>query len=470
MNSKKFIIAITPAMAIMIALLFMIMPAAGAVQAQPAVASTVQPNIALNTQATWNTFNSSMAYNQYINATGGTSYLKVANGSGNFISVVPGNIQSKDLQGENITTVGPWDSTVWTLGNTLANTLQTTGKSGTSEYLAITENATVAQGPFISYTIPVSGLISSSPAFNYVTMQYKLSGPAQTGTYSNIAIGNGSATYVLGTINPGQSGYLSLSLAQVERMSGNTVSFNTTGAAAAAELRITAGIRADAGSNSYNLSILGVALTTYPGELGYNSNGSAVTQAYGTAYMNVFKPAFPMAVINSGYTENLTQPMNITTDYKETQTPLSGNYIEQVEYTGTLGNITAPEITFTGANITINQDIPSKQIQVLEINGISYINSMNTTGSNKTIMLTVANPGASYTIIDITDYTSTQWQSIASPAGFFQDPTAWIEGGIFSALIVVVVFLGFKGLGKTLTGEKANEENHTRILNGKKGR
>ena len=469
MNSKKFIIAITPAMAIMIALLFMIMPAAGAVQAQPAVASTVQPNIALNTQATWNTFNSSMAYNQYINATGGTSYLKVANGSGNFISVVPGNIQSKDLQGENITTVGPWDSTVWALGSTVG-AVEIAGKSGTSEYLSITENATVAEGPSIYYKIPVSDLISSSPAFNYLTLQYKLSGPAQTGTYSNIALGNGTVSYVFGTITPGQSGYFSLSLAQIQKMSGNTVSFNTTGSNAAADLGITAGIHTDAGTNTYNLSVLGMALTTYPVELGYNSTGSAVTQAYGTAYMNVFKPGFPMTVINSGYTENLTQPMNITTDYKETQTPLSGNYIEQVEYTGTLGNITAPEITFTGANITINQDIPSKQIQVLEINGISYINSMNTTGSNKTIMLTVANPGASYTIIDITDYTSTQWQSIASPAGFFQDPTAWIEGGIFSALIVVVVFLGFKGLGKTLTGEKANEENHTRILNGKKGR
>ena len=201
-----------------------------------------------------------------------------------------------------------------------------------------------------------------------------------------------------------------------------------------------------------------------------NSTGAAVAQGIGNIHLSVFKPAVPMTIDSNGYSENLTQPLDITTNYRETKTPLSGNYIEQVEYTGTVGNMSAPGLAYTASNITINQDIPSKQIQVLEINGISYSNSMNTTGSNKTIMLTVANPASSYTVIDITDYTSTQWQSISSPAGFLQNPTAWIEGGIFSALIVIVGFLGFKGLGKTLSGDKANEENHARILNGKKGR
>ena len=477
-NIKKITLAITPAMAIMIALLFMIMPAAGAVQAQPAVASTVQPNIALNTQATWTSFNSSMAYNEYLNGTNGINYLNVENGTGNYISVNAKDIQAKALSNDKLPNgLYANSSSAYSVGYLEGPqggaVFSSIGSNPVS--VSLNESNAAAQGSTgtgtgIGTMINVNNL-SSNPNFDYITAQYSFTGPAAVNAYAQMEIFNtttSSTSSNIGASNaatelhPGQSGYFSFNLASLNR----TSSFLTN----SKDIYIMFNFYLPTGSSTYTITINGLAVTTYPITLGMNSTGAAVAQGIGNIHLSVFKPAVPMTIDSNGYSENLTQPLDITTNYRETKTPLSGNYIEQVEYTGTVGNMSAPGLAFTGANITINQDIPAKQIQVLEINGISYSNSMNTTGSNKTIMLTVANPASSYTVIDITDYTSTQWQSISSPAGFFQNPTAWVEGGIFSALIVVVVFLGFKGLGKTLKGDKANEENHARILNGKKGR
>ena len=467
----------TPAIAIIIALIFMIMPAGAAIQAQPAVDnSSIQPNINLNTQATWSSYNSSMASNEYINAIGGQGYLNVQNGTGNYISLNTQDIRSPELQNDNLSTSSKWDTAGWGL-NSASPFYGSDIQSGTSKgtvYVQLNESDSGGINGNTGVSIPLADYPSNNINYDYVTMAAQLSGPTQTGVSAGIQIEPNRADNVnpmLKYIYPGQTYYFSMNLNQIKAQEGSTENFNTT-ANGTTSLFAGAWITLPESANDYvyNFTVTAMAFTSYPIALGENATGQQIIQSSGNAQLSNFKPAVPMTIINSGYSENLTQPLNITANYTETQTPLSGNYIEQVEYTGKLGNLTAPDITFNQANISINQDIASKQIQVLEINGISYSSMMNTTGSNKTLTLLTVNPGSTYSVIDITDYTASQWLAISSPAGFFQNPTAWIEGGIFSALIVIVVFLGFKGLGKTLNGKESSKENHARILNGKKGR
>ena len=88
------------------------------------------------------------------------------------------------------------------------------------------------------------------------------------------------------------------------------------------------------GSNTYTITINGLAVTTYPISLGMNSTGGAVTQGIGNIHLSVFKPGVPMVIGSNGYSENLTQPMSLT-NYTTTQTPItSGNYIDILHLQG----------------------------------------------------------------------------------------------------------------------------------------
>lgn len=457
----KFII---PAFAIFIALIFLMAPigaASHSISPATITSTNYQPNPTLNTQATWSTFNSSMAYNQYINATGGKAYLNVQNGTGNYISVNPGDIQSKYLQGDNITTLGAWDSTAWTLSSN--GGLQTTiGKSGTSEYITATENSTAAGNVVGSYIIPLSDLISNSPTFNYLTVQYKFTGDAQTGTDAKMCIFNGTdgtASNSVGIIYPGQSGYFTLNLAQIQKMGKGT--FNITGSGAMKELEIAPTINEQAGTNTYNLSILGMALTTYPIMLGYNATGAPVTQAYGNGYMSVFKPAVPMNIINSGYTENLTQSMSLT-NYTTTQTPItSGSYIEQVGYQATFSLPSSPDLSYSASNFSLPLSVPASQFQVLDVNGVSYLSSLGNKTNGTAVLLSSVNPTTPITYLAYVDYTATQWQSISHPAGIFTYDGIAYYYFIAIGVVAALIGLGVAAKRANTTAKQIEKVDHT---------
>ena len=466
---NKFIIAITPAIVILIALMFAFMPAGESMHGitPEAATSSIQPNITLNTNLSWNTFYPTWSPLEYSN---GTANLTLNTGLStiykNPISVNPTDIVAPGLlQNDNLSKAPAWENlSTWTeLGGAWS-----TGTIGNSKTISITTTLantnSTANGGYI--LIPITDYPSASPQYDFLTVAYSLSGPDTIGVNGAINLWNTTGGTTPLAITPGQTGYMSIPLSQTG------LGFNTTTGAGCSEwIKIYPVISTPAGATSgstWTLTISGMAFTDYAIPLGTNSTGVPIVKAinptmaqFGSANLNY------QAVLNDGYTVATSQPLQ---NESETQTPLSGTYEEQVEYAGKLGNITAPDLRTGPANITINQDIAQKQIQILEINGQSYTSDMNATGSNKTTLLMTANAGSAYTVIDITDYTTAQWGSISQAAGFFQNPRAWIEGGIFAVLIVVVSFLGFKGLGKTLKGEKANEESHARILNGKKGR
>ena len=480
-NIRKITIAMTPAMAIIIAILFMIMPAAGAIQAEPAqAASSIQPNIELNSNATWNTFYNSWTPLEYeVNSTANATLpANLSSFYQNPISVNPGDIIAPGILQNNAvggvywntsTVLGPGGTTL-TVDNVTFSTYNittngVTEKQEEADIIGATTGADAGQGIIVK----AANYPSQNPAYDYLTIIISASTTGGANAQVNIVNSTGVQIQIGTSITSGTE-YLSMNLQEIEDK--YHIGLNTTaGTGYSSQIQVLDHITVPSGapvSKDYT-TLTGLAMSTSPYILGYNSTGSAITSGIGNIEMAKFSPQnFKYTEIaNGGYSVAVSQPLQKET---ETQTPLSGSYTEQVEYSGTLGNMSGPGLSFSPANITISQDIPQKQIQVLEVNGVSYISGMNATGSNKTMLIMSANPGTTYTTIDITDYTTSQWQSISSPAGFFQNPSAWIEGGIFSALIVVVGFLGFKGLGKTLSGDKANEENHARILNGKKGR
>ena len=465
------------------------MPAGAAIQAQPDISSTVQPNISLNTNVTWNTFYNGWTPLEYeVNRTAnGSLQTNLSQFYQNPISINPVNIQSKELTNYSheiststlnmkwnmINRVGEHSTTSFNElnGGAVESLINSTGNM----VFSMNTSAAAANSNGIGICIDTSSLPSQNMQYDYFTAIAYFSGTQITGTSANIGFNsihtNRTEASILSNIPINEPIFVSVPLSNYAA----TIGYSTTnGSTNYPRFDIYMNLPETSTAATDTLTLydfhIGIKAKEFGTEI-KNGNLTIPEVAAGNLNLNTLNPDFPWTdITNNGYRVAVSQNLKQTKDYQETQTPLTGTYEEQVEYSGELGNLSGPAISFSGTNITINQNIPEKQIQILEINGVSYEDLMNATGSNKTLALLSASPGTSYSVIDITDYTTTQWQSISSPAGFFQNPTAWIEGGVFSALIVIVVVLGFKGLGKTLKGDKANEENHTRILNGKKGR
>ncbi len=433
--------------AIFISLIFLMAPigaASHSISAATTTSTNYQPNPSLNTQVSWSTFNSSMSYNQYLNSTGGINYLNVQNGSGNFIALNPSDIQSKDLQKDNLSKGPVWDTNIWSCAPPGYDIATTYGVSGNNVYYTAGENTTNGASGYIYYEIPTSDLPSNNPAYDYITIIYSLAGTDQTGVSGSINIQNSSNNaYTIQSITPGQSGYISISLEQIEKESGYRATFNTTGSGATNYVKIRGmiGTPASTTDNIYNLSIEGMALTTYSMTLGSNSTGAHINQGIGNIYLADFNPAVPMTISTNGYSENLTQPMSLT-NYSVTQTPLtSGNYIEQVGYQATFSLPSSPDLSYSASNFSLPLSVPASQFQVLEVNGVSYVSSLGNKTNGTAVLLSSVNPTSTISYLAYVDYTATQWQSISHPAGIFT-----VDGIEYYWFIVVGAIAGLLGL------------------------
>jgi hypothetical protein len=443
--NKKLILT---GFAIFISLIFLMAPIGAASHSiSPAATSSVnyQPNPQLNTQATWSTFNSSMAYNEYLNSTGKPAYLNVENGTGNYISINPSDIQSKYLQNDNISSLGTWENIAWTRG-TGGGIVQTQGKSGNEIYETTNENSTQTSYAYMYYKIPTADLLSNSPAYDYITTIYGIQGTPQTGVMGQIQILNSTeASYTIQSIYPSNTGYISINLAQIEKESGYTIGLNTSGAGSTQYLKIQFSILVpqSTADNTYNLTVYGMALTQYAITIGSNSTGIQVNNGIGNIYLSKFSPAIPMAISNSGYSENLTQPLSVV-NYTTTQTPItSGNYIEQVGYQATFRLPSAPDISYGAANFTLPLSVPADQFQALDVNGVSYLSTIGNKTNGTVVLLSSVDPTSSISYLAYVDFTPSQWQSISHPAGIFT--IAGIEYYWFIAVGAIAGLLGLAG-------------------------
>ena len=449
--NKKLILT---GFAIFISLIFLMAPVASAshsISPASATQTNYQPNPQLNTQATWTTFNSSMAWNEYLNGTGKPAYLNVENGTGNYITINTKDIQAKALSNDKLPN-GYYanSSSAYSVGYQEVPqggaVFSSIGSNPVS--VSLNESNAAAQGCTGSGTgigtmINVNN-ISSNPNFDYITAQYSFTGPAAVNAYANIEIFNtttSSTSTNMGAdkaareLHPGQSGYFSFNLASLNL----TSSFLTN----SKELYIMFNFYLPTGSNTYTITINGLSLTTYPISLGMNSTGSQVTSGIGNIHLSNFKPAINMAIGSNGYSENLTQPMSLT-NYTTTQTPItSGNYIEQVGYQATFSLPSSPDLSYSASNFTLNLSVPATQIQVLEVNGVSDTSLLGNKTNGTVVLLSTVNPTSTISYLAYVDFTASEWQSISHPAGIFT--IAGIEYYWFIAVGAIAGLLGLAG-------------------------
>ena len=447
MINKKPILVV---FAISIALIFLMAPVASASHSiSPATATSTnyQPDPTLNVNSTWSTFYHGWNATEYNNGTGNASLnAGLSSFYANPISVNPTDIQAiGSIQNNNITGLGRWSNTsIWKIDPySIGTTTLTAGTIGKATDLTMTGtgNSTTGGTDNAYLTIPIADYASPSPAFNYITGIYTLSGTAVTGVSANIGIGNDTAEGNISSISiiPGQSVFFSEPVTDFIGTSLNT----TPGQPGyASEMTINLNINTPSGStDSWTMTLTGLALTDYQMSIGTNSTGSAINKAVNPT-MSSFSPSFSyQSVINGGYTVALSaSPNNLT----QVQTPItSGNYIEQVQYSGTFQLPSSPDLSYGAANITFPVTVPASQVQVLTLGGTSYINSLGNKTNGTVQLVTAVDPTSPTSYYSIVEFTASQWQSISHPAGFFTyDGIAyyyWLAIGAIASLLALGV-------------------------------
>ena len=448
--NKKLILT---GFAIFISLIFLMAPlgaASHSITPATSPSTSYQPDPTLNTNATWATFYHGWNATEYNNGTANTTLnAGVSNYYANPISVNPTDIQANGtLQNEKIGT----SSFIWENASAYSNHSTTndssyakiTSSNGSLKISGDTSPEASTNAEF-GKSINIANFPSNNLQYDYMTFIYGLSGASMTGVNANIYLWNSTShgSQFGSNIYPGQVEYITENLAQFQKQIGYQATFNTSGAGKTNCIEIYPQLNMPESSTTqdYTLTIYGMAFTSYAMDLGTNSTGQ-VAQSLGNAQLQHFAPSFPyQKIIDNGYSVALSaSPNNLT----QVQTPLaSGNYIEQVQYSGTFGLPSAPDLSYSASNITFPLTVPASQVQVLTLGGTSYINSLGNKSNGTAQLVSGINPTSSTSFYAIVDYTASQWQSISHPAGFFTyDGIAyyyWLAIGAIASLLALGV-------------------------------
>ena len=444
-------------MVLLVTLLMLLEAMAGVAPVQsnnPAAASVnIEPNPMLNTNITWSTFHSSWSPMEYSN--GSTNLTLQAQESSiyaNPISINPSDVvMNGTLQNDKVAgTV--WNSIKPMVVGTLTGGAVATAQNltiGTVNTPSISINGSESAAETIDFEqfaspLQISSLPSNNIEYDYITFGMALSGENTTGAYAQIFLYNGTNTFAPSQykISAGQSLYLSVNLAQLNAIVGGE-GFNITGKQAAQSFEIFPRLITPTAPSAdrWTLDVFAYALTTYPISYGENATGAAQTQIAGIAHLSDFNPTSPATVYNSGYTVAVSQPLqNLTTQQSAIS---SGSYVEQVEYQGGFSLPMAPDLSYGTANLTEHFNVSTAQVQVLDINGVSYLAAIS--GKNGTVqLLSSVNPNGQTQFLQIVDYTQSQWTSISSPPGIFtiQGIEYYWEEFIIAILAVVGIGAG----------------------------
>lgn len=470
MMSPKTSVKIGIALSIAVAVLFLVSgmaaPMSSGMQANNFTAAKgIQPYTTLNSNVTWNTFYSRWNPIEYNNGTPKgnlTLNAQISTTYRNPITINPsdiianGTLQNNKLAGEKWNSATPQYSGTLS-GGAIAKVGNSSEDGIIEPYLTLNTSAAAANGVNIGgKTTPIidlSNLPSNNPAYDYITAGISLSGNYLTGISAHLDIWNMTKATSLPCIHPGQSFYITISLAQLQKeYTGAT--FNLTGKGTITGLQIQPFLTVpkSATPENYKLTYFAQAVTEYPILIGQNATGQEPTEITGNAKLTTFDPSEPMQIINNGYTVAVSQPLQKATIQENA---ISGsNYIEQVEYEGSFALPSAPDLSYSTTTLTEQLNISSTQVQVIDINGQSYLNSL--TGKNGTIILISAvNPTQTTTFLQIVDYTQAQWNSISSAPGLFT--IMGIEYYWWIAVGGLATLLGLAAAAKH-AGTKADQE------------
>ena len=279
---------------------------------------------------------------------------------------------------------------------------------------------------------------SSNGQYDYINMIWGATGTPVTGLYLNNMIenntkGNGFITQPI-TVTAPETIYQSVSLAKLKQSPNSSVTTIWIG--------IGLSIPQVTTTSDYTLNLYGLSITSNPLYIGTaitNGSTKTVTEANGTAHLSQLNPAVPMKIVNGGYTVAVSQPLqNLTTQQNEiTANP---KYVEQVTYEGNYYLPSAPDLSYSSAEISEKFNVSTSQTTVLDINGLSLLNTI--AGKNGTITLTTVNPTQKSTLIQIVDYTSSQWTAVSGPPGFFS-----VNGILYYFDEIVLGIIAVVGLG-----------------------
>lgn len=434
--------------AVFIALIFLIAPVGAASHSiSPAVSTqNYQPDPTLNTNITWSTFEHGSSPLEYNNGTANvTVQTNLSNFYSNPIAVNPTDIEAYGLlQNDNLAKAPKWNNTSnW--GNSGGSVLSTgTLGKGTTLNIGDTLANTNATCTHTTFTIGETNYPSSSPGYDYITTAYTLTGPSITGAGANLYIwnstNNGNQFNGGDVILPGQTMYISEPLTDINE------GFNTTpGAGYSSSVELDYQIYTPSGAaagDTWTLTISALAFTDYQIPLGTNSTGAQVVDKINPTMTSFGSPELKyQEVLDNGYSVATSQPVqNITT----VQTPISsGNYIEQVQYSGAFQLPSAPDLSYSVANITFPLTVPASQVQVLTLAGSSYLPSLGNKTNGTAVLESSVSPTTSLSYYSIVEYTESQWQDISHPAGLFT--IAGIAYYYWLAVGAVASILGLAG-------------------------
>lgn len=454
------------ALSIVVAFLFlasgMTAPMSSGMQANNFTAAKgIQPYVTLNSNVTWSTFTNGWGPLEYNNGStrGGNLTLNTGFSTlyANPISVNPTDIIADGtLQNDHLGTDTSlnWNNTWGSRGTPAGGAVFKNGYAAGKEYMSLNTSKSASNFLGIYMYIPLTAWPSQSTEYDALTYAITFSGTALTGIQggyepANATQGNGP---ILHPITPGQTQYYSQTIKEIAKEQGINMDM-TTKDIGNAPLQFAINLPETTTADTLNLTVSALAITEKPLTLGTTYQDNQIipfTNSTGAAYLNNFNPNFKWSSIaNGGYTVATSQPMQKPT---VEQNALSGsNYIEQVEYQGSFGLPIAPDLTFGATTLTEQFNISTSQVQVLDINGQSFLSSI--TGKNGTItLITAANPTQTTSYLEIVDYTSSQWQSISGPPGFFS--VAGIEYYFDELVLGTAAFLG---LGATAAALKVRQ-------------
>ena len=187
-------------------------------------------------------------------------------------------------------------------------------------------------------------------------------------------------------------------------------------------------------------------MTTYPVQFGTNSKGTIITNGTGNMELKSFKPNFKYKEIaDEGYSIAVSENMQNETI---SQTSINnGIYTEEATYQGILSLPSAPDLAYQNSIITMKINLTGKQYLVANLNGISYLASIQKL-NNGTFTFTTVNPNSENSIVIQAEYTTAQWTASSGA------PSIWSIAGIeYYWYILLGAGLGLIGLG---TGIKSH--------------
>lgn len=438
---------------VMIFLMSAAAPAMSSQQVNPATSTSsgnIQPEALLNTNATWSTFHNGWKPLEYSNGSANLTLQANLNSEyQNPMTVNPADIQQTQLKGPLGTSDIQWNKTYYNYGGNAGAV--TTGKGEIS--MTTSSSNTSSNVGKLYWNISTAYTPSITPSFDYVTMILQ---NTQTGTgnaYISVGVGNGTnlagagpsieitnETAPKGNGNLPTTGSIFISFPASDFVKNFDSGYMQIGLWQDVPQTTTAR------AISVNSTISGLYLSTSPLTLGTFTNKTGTHQITGMETTNnqdiatTFDPSFPWTTItDSGYTVSISQ--NLQNETTQQNAINDGNYIEQVEYQGSFKLPSTPDLSYGPSSLTEKFNISTSQVAVLDINGVSYVNAIS--GKNGTVvLLSPVNPTSTTTYLEIIDYSSSQWEKVSGPPGFFSEQGFEYYFDVFILGIMALIGLG----------------------------